>query len=105
MELIETGEVRHKDERRLWIAKCIPSRTDNLLCAAVTVEDALIGHLEKLSRADRAQGAPQRIPETYQEDRRGVSEEVTLQSVRAVGFSRCPIVKTVMHHVAWEPEE
>lgn len=56
LELIETGEVRHKDERRLWIAKCIPSRTDNLLCAAVAVEDALI-------------------------------------------------VKSVMHHFAWEPEE
>jgi len=56
LELIETGEVRHKDERRLWIAKCIPSRTDNLLCAAVAAEDALI-------------------------------------------------VKTVMHHFAWEPEE
>ncbi|MFZ5537552.1 MAG: PhnD/SsuA/transferrin family substrate-binding protein [Pseudomonadota bacterium] len=48
------------------------------------------GHLEKPSRADGVQGAPQRIPETYHEDRRGVSEDATMQSVRAVGFSRCP---------------
>jgi fructokinase len=50
------------------------------------------GCLEKPSRADGGRGAPQRIPETYHEDRRGVSEEATMQSVRAVGFSRCPEV-------------
>ncbi|MEO1751992.1 DUF4258 domain-containing protein [Thiofaba sp. EF100] len=42
LELIETGEERYKDERRLWIAKSIPGRTDNLICAAVALENALI---------------------------------------------------------------
>jgi hypothetical protein len=58
----------------------------------VDVAGVSLGRLEKPSRADGVQGAPQRIPETYHEDRRGVSEEATMQSVRAVGFSRCPIL-------------
>jgi hypothetical protein len=58
-------------------------------CMRPRVKD---GHLEKPSRAGGMQGAPQRIPETYQIDRREVSEEATPQSARAVGFSRCPDV-------------
>ncbi|OYY73304.1 MAG: hypothetical protein B7Y40_09990 [Gammaproteobacteria bacterium 28-57-27] len=46
-------------------------------------------HLEKPSRAAEAQGAPQRIPETYQVDRRGVSKDARTRFSRAVGFSRC----------------
>ena len=46
-------------------------------------------HLEKPSRAGGGQEAPQRISETYQVDRRGVSEDATQPSARAVGFSRC----------------
>lgn len=41
-DLIETGEVRHKDDRRLWIAKCYPQRNDNLVCAAAALESALV---------------------------------------------------------------
>lgn len=50
------------------------------------------GQLEKPSRAGGVQGAPQRIPKTYQADRRGVSEDVTPQSDRAAGYSGCPDV-------------
>ncbi len=51
------------------------------------------GDPEKPSRAGGVQGAPQRVPETYQSDRRGASEDVTQQSARAVGFSRCPKIR------------
>lgn len=46
------------------------------------------GTSKKPSRADGAQGVPQRINEEYHKDRRGVSEDATPQSVRAVDFSR-----------------
>lgn len=42
MELVETGEVRHKDEARLWIAKSFPERKDNMLCVAAVAEKTLI---------------------------------------------------------------
>jgi hypothetical protein len=42
MELVETGEVRHKDEARLWIAKSFPARQDNMLCVAAVAEKTLI---------------------------------------------------------------
>lgn len=42
LNLIETGEVRHKDDVRLWIAKHYPERADNLLCAAVVLETAVV---------------------------------------------------------------
>jgi len=41
-DLVETGEVRHKDESRIWIAKQYADRADNLLCVAVALETALI---------------------------------------------------------------
>ncbi|CAO1661381.1 DUF4258 domain-containing protein [Halomonas sp. NYA30] len=41
-ELLETGKTRFKDETRLWIAKAFVQRTDNLICAAVVLEDQLI---------------------------------------------------------------
>jgi hypothetical protein len=41
-ELLETGKTRFKDETRLWIAKAFVQRTDNLVCAAVVLEDQLI---------------------------------------------------------------
>lgn len=40
--LLETGETRFKDEARFWVAKALPGREDNLICAAVTLEDALV---------------------------------------------------------------
>jgi hypothetical protein len=42
LDLIETGEVRYKDEVRLWIAKRYPERDDNLVCAAAVLESALV---------------------------------------------------------------
>ena len=42
LDLIETGELRHKDERRVWIAKHYPERADNLLCTAAALETAVV---------------------------------------------------------------
>ena len=56
LEIVETGEIRHQDARRLWIAKQVSGRTDNLLCIAAALDGTLI-------------------------------------------------VKTVMHHFAWETEK
>ena len=41
-DLIETGNVRHKDEKRIWIAKHYGDRADNLLCVAAVLETALV---------------------------------------------------------------
>lgn len=41
-ELLETGDTRFKDDTRLWIAKAFAQRTDNLVCAAVVLENQLI---------------------------------------------------------------
>lgn len=41
-DLIETGEVRHNDEHRIWIAKQYGDRSDNLLCVAAVLETALV---------------------------------------------------------------
>ncbi len=40
-DIIETGEVRRRDETRMWIAKRYAERVDNLLCAAAVLETAL----------------------------------------------------------------
>ena len=40
--LLETGETRFQDEVRFWVAKALSGRDDNLICAAVTLEDALV---------------------------------------------------------------
>ena len=41
-DMIETGEVRHMDETRIWIAKHYGDRNDNLLCVAAVLETALV---------------------------------------------------------------
>ncbi len=41
-ELLESGETRYKDNKRLWIAKNMKNRNDNLICVAVALEDRLI---------------------------------------------------------------
>jgi len=41
-ELLENGEARYKDAKRLWIAKAFAQRRDNLLCAAVVLESQLV---------------------------------------------------------------
>ena len=41
-DLVETGTVRRKDARRLWIFKRYAGRDDNLVCAAATTEGVLV---------------------------------------------------------------
>lgn len=42
LDLVETGTVKYKDAVRLWVFKYYAGRSDNLLCAAVTLEDRLV---------------------------------------------------------------
>ncbi len=42
LDMIETGDVRNRDETRVWIAKHFADRNDNLLCAVVVLETALV---------------------------------------------------------------
>jgi hypothetical protein len=42
LDIIETGTLKRKDERHLWVFKSYPGRQDNLLCAAVVEGKALI---------------------------------------------------------------
>lgn len=42
LDVIESGMVRHKDGRRMWIFKTMESRCDNLICAAVVMDDRLV---------------------------------------------------------------
>jgi len=41
-DLIENGEVRHKDARHFWIAAHFAHRQDNLLCAAVVLDASVL---------------------------------------------------------------
>lgn len=42
LDLIETGDVRHKSESDLWIFRRYPERADNMVCTAVVVGQAVI---------------------------------------------------------------
>jgi len=42
LDIIETGELRYRDQTRVWIAKRFADRTNNLLCAAVVLDTALV---------------------------------------------------------------
>ncbi|SDO94716.1 protein of unknown function [Halomonas shengliensis] len=42
LELLEHGTVRYKDDIRMWVAKAFTGRDDNLVCAAVIIEDRLV---------------------------------------------------------------
>ncbi len=42
LDLIETGTLKYKDDKRVWILKTYPARDDNLICAAVVLEDEII---------------------------------------------------------------
>lgn len=41
-DLIETGTLRSKDAVHAWLFKGYPDRKDNMLCAAVLLDDAVI---------------------------------------------------------------
>jgi hypothetical protein len=42
LDLLETGTIKYKDARRAWIFKSYPDREDNLICAAVALEQQMI---------------------------------------------------------------
>ena len=41
-DLIETGELKNKDDKHAWIAKFYEGRNDNLICVAVVIDQAVI---------------------------------------------------------------
>ncbi len=40
--VVDTGDMRFKDDTHLWAYKQVPGRTDNLVCAVLVLEDAVI---------------------------------------------------------------
>ena len=40
--VIATGDTRFKDDTHLWAFKNLPGRTDNLVCAVLVLEDAVV---------------------------------------------------------------
>ncbi len=42
LEIIDTGDTRYKDERHLWAFKHIATRSDNLICAVLVLENAVV---------------------------------------------------------------
>ena len=42
MEIINNGDIKQRDEIHLWVYKHIEGRTDNLICAAVIEQQAVI---------------------------------------------------------------
>ena len=40
--VIDTGETRYKDSSHLWAFKAIEGRADNLVCAVLVLEDAIV---------------------------------------------------------------
>ncbi|MEZ5477700.1 MAG: DUF4258 domain-containing protein [Thiolinea sp.] len=41
-DLIESGDIKYKDEQHLWIYKSYPARQDNMICAAAIERNNLI---------------------------------------------------------------
>jgi hypothetical protein len=42
LEVIDSGETRYRDATHLWAFKEFPERHDNLMCAVLVLEDAVI---------------------------------------------------------------
>jgi hypothetical protein len=42
LEIIDSGETRYRDATHLWVFKSFSERADNLLCAALVLEDRLV---------------------------------------------------------------
>ncbi len=42
LEVIDSGETRYRDSSHLWAFKDFPERQDNLICAVVILEDAVV---------------------------------------------------------------
>ena len=41
-EVIELGEIKHRGGSDMWVFKHIAGRADNLICAAVVVENVMV---------------------------------------------------------------
>ena len=41
-DVIDHGDTRFKDEARLWVYMDLPGRSDNLVCAVLVLEDAVV---------------------------------------------------------------
>jgi hypothetical protein len=57
LDVINFGETRYSDAAHLWVYKALPSRSDNLLCAVLVLEESVVKtvmHLLRLSRRDYA---------------------------------------------------
>lgn len=42
LEIIDTGTIRERDPTHLWVWLHVESRSDNLLCAVVVLEQAVV---------------------------------------------------------------
>ena len=42
LDVIDTGDTRYADAMHLWAFKFFPERQDNLLCAVLALEDAVV---------------------------------------------------------------
>lgn len=42
LDVVDSGETRHKDASHLWAFKEFPERQDNLLCAVLVLEDCVV---------------------------------------------------------------
>lgn len=42
LEVIDSGETRYSDAAHLWTYKALPSRSDNLLCAVLVLEESVV---------------------------------------------------------------
>ena len=41
-DVIDHGDTRFKDETHLWVFMDLPGRSDNLVCAVLVLEDAVV---------------------------------------------------------------
>lgn len=42
LAVIDTGNTRFKDDTHLWVFKHLDDRNDNLICAVLVLEDAVV---------------------------------------------------------------
>lgn len=42
LEIIDTGETKYSDATHLWVFKHIIERNDNLICAVLVLEEAIV---------------------------------------------------------------
>lgn len=42
LDIIDTGETKYSDETHLWAFKHLPDRDDNLVCAVLVLENAVV---------------------------------------------------------------